>query len=120
MVRLEGTGMNKETFLLERREWRDFWNDFFDRDSGDDIPQGFNKSWKCIVTCHATGCPNGGRSYFASIGEQLDGIYKVQCGMCLSAIDDLDPMLEDDEEFRLETRYPDGSSWLVASEVEDD
>lgn len=112
--------MKKHEFLKERQAWRDRWNEFFDSDPGGELPRGFNKNWRCIVTCHAEGCPNGGMSYLALIGEQLDGVYRVQCGRCLNAIDDLDPMLEDDEDFRLETSLPDGTSWLVATEEQGD
>lgn len=108
--------MKKSEFLKRRQEWRDRWNAFFESESSEDIPGNFELDWRCIVTCHAEGCPNGGRSYIARISEQLDGVYRVQCGMCGNAIDDLDPMLEDDEEFRLETF---DSSWLIPEEQDD-
>ena len=111
--------MNKETFFEERQDWRNRWNRFFEENPDDMPPDDFNKSWKCITTCRTLGCPMQDHSYLAQISEQLDGVYKVVCGRCNNPIEDLDPMLEDDEEFRLECRAPDGSSWMILEDEDD-
>jgi len=70
-------------------------------------------STDAIATCHTEGCSASEMHLRVSVAEPLDGVYKVLCGMCSRAIHDVDPMFEDDEDFRLPTRYPDGNSWVV-------
>lgn len=118
-MRVEGGDrVNKATFLKEQQEWRDRWNRFFDENPEKMPPRGYEKSWECITTCRTSGCPMENHSYLAKITEQLDGVYRVQCGRCGNAIEDLDPMLDDDEEFRLNCRMPDGSSWMILEEAD--
>lgn len=112
--------MIKEDFLAERSQWRSKWNEFFEANPGAMDVEDFPKYWRCIVTCRTPGCPMENHSHIASVSEQLDGVYKVLCGRCNRPVEDIDPMLEDDEGFRLETSYPDGSSWVIFEEEDDD
>lgn len=66
-------------------------------------------TWTVLSTCHTEGCRVEGVTFEGFIAEPLDGVYRMICGMCCNTIEDIDPMLEDDDEFRLNVRLPDGS-----------
>lgn len=70
------------------------------------------------VRCRTNGCPRNDDSIeeVAHISIPLDGVWKVVCGRCSRPVEDLDPRLSDDPEYRLTTRYPDGSSWMVIND----
>jgi hypothetical protein len=61
-----------------------------------------------IATCHTPGCPRDGLSHKLQISEPVDGVYRVLCAPCNRAIEDLDPMLEDAPDFRLNVRDENG------------
>lgn len=65
-----------------------------------------------IAVCATEGCRNQDKGLKTLVAEPADGVYKVLCGMCNSAIEHLDPMFEDDPEYLLPVRYPNGESWL--------
>lgn len=68
-----------------------------------------------LVTCHTPGCPVEGMTTWANVSEPIDGVYRVICGRCQKTVTDIDPMLEDDEDFRLNVRLPNGNFGVVGS-----
>lgn len=108
--------MKKQEFLDEQESFRATWNSFFalpeeDRKGTDMEPQ----SVTVLKTCRTEGCAWKDLSEEIKVDIPGDGVYKVLCVSCMSAVEDLDPMLEDDEDYRLPTKYSDGSSWLKAA-----
>lgn len=78
-----------------------------------DLPEPRNwMNVTVIAVCGTEGCRNKGLGLRTRVAEPFDGVYKVLCGMCNSAIEHLDPMFEDDPDYLLPVRYPDGESWL--------
>lgn len=107
--------MNKSQFLELVEGFRTTMNQEFEKpESERNLPEDW-LTHDVLSTCYTEGCPRQGLTGKIKVSESLDGVYKVLCGMCHSSVEDLDPMLEDDEDFRLDTRYPDGSSWLRAA-----
>lgn len=62
-----------------------------------------------LATCRTPGCPVEGKTMRLELAEPIDGVYRVLCGRCHITVEDLDPMLEDDEDFRLNVRLPNGN-----------
>lgn len=102
--------MKKHEYLSLSQEWRERWTRVFDEGPP---PLGSNPEfiWDCVITCSNAECVNFDRFWWESVQENLDGVYRVICGLCGKAVEDLDPLLEDDEDFRLNCRLPDGSLW---------
>lgn len=103
--------MNRETFVSSAAQWRDKWNSFFE--TNDTPPRGWELRHEVVMTCSTETCTNYGRYWKDTVSEQLDGVFRVLCGLCQHPIEDMDPLLEDDETFRLNTRMPDGTSWMI-------
>lgn len=93
-------------------QWREEWNRFFEENPE---PTGLPEDWQMetnvLVTCTTDGCSQQNKTHRLTVGEQLDGLYRVWCAGCSSPIEDVDPMYEDDEEFRLPVRREDGTLW---------
>ena len=106
--------MKKEEFLQQTEAFAESMREFFSRPQDQWGQEDFEPmSVEIVKTCRTSGCPWDGVAERMVVDVPSDGVYKVFCAACRSAVEDLDPMLEDDEDYRLPTRYPDGSSWLL-------
>lgn len=103
--------MIKEEFLKQVSEWREKWNDYFEHNN--EMVRGWQLHHEVIMTCDTEGCRNEGKFWKDTVSEQLDGVYRVECGRCHHPIEYMDPMLDDDPDFLLNTRMLDGSSWML-------
>lgn len=108
--------MNKDDFLRETQEFAQRWNEYFSTPESERDGDMDPLQIRVIKTCRTRGCAWEGLSEWVLLDVPGDGVYKVFCAGCTSAVEDLDPVLEDDEEYRLPVRYADGSSWLVGVE----
>lgn len=102
--------MKKSEYFEARQMWRDHWGGVF----AQGVPgPGENPEllWDCVVTCGSEDCPNYGFFWRERVQENLDGVYRMMCGMCHSVITDMDPLLEDDPEYRFNCYFPDGTIW---------
>lgn len=68
-----------------------------------------------IACCKTPGCSWNEKYHKLEMTFPADGVFRAFCASCRSAIEYLDPMFEDDGEFRLPTRFPDGSPWLLGA-----
>lgn len=68
-----------------------------------------------LIRCRTEGCPRNDDSVqeISRMPVPFDGVWKNVCGTCSRPVEDLDPQLDDDPDYRLPTRYDDGSSWMV-------
>lgn len=69
-----------------------------------------------VIHCRTPGCVRDGIAEDATLPIPLDGVWKVMCGQCSRPVEDLNPQLSDDPDYRLPARYPDGSSWMVVND----
>jgi hypothetical protein len=109
---LERCDVKKQEFDTRVSEWRRRYNEEFSKENPD-IPEDWELHWDVLATCRTEGCPWQSKTHRLTISEQLDGVYKVLCASCNRPVEDLDPMLEDHPDFRLNTRLSDGSSWMI-------
>lgn len=109
--------MKKSQYLELSTQWRRKWTGVFSVGvpGPDENPELL---WDCVVTCDTESCDNYGMYWWEQVQENLDGMYRVVCGLCGQVVTDIDPMLEDDEEFRFNCRRSDGTMW--AEEQKDD
>lgn len=99
--------MKKSRYQRICQQWRAAWVEDVDCATVD-VPDLY---WKCVLTCSTQTCANYGFFWRDDVPENPDGVYRILCGLCHEAIVDIDPLLEDDEEFRLNCHMPDGSIW---------
>lgn len=102
--------MKKSEYLSEVQRWREHWVGVFSEGvpGPEDNPELL---WDCVLTCDNEDCSNYGFYWWDRVQENLDGVYRVMCGLCGAAVTDIDPLLEDDEDYRFNYRLPDGRVW---------
>lgn len=69
-----------------------------------------------VIHCRTAGCVREGISEEVNLPVPLDRVWKIVCGRCSRPVEDIDPQLSDDPDYRLPARYPDGSSWMVIND----
>lgn len=69
--------------------------------------------FEMLIHCRTSGCPRDGIPEIAFVAVPVDGVWKVVCGQCSRPVEDINPQVSDDPDYRVATRYPDGSSWMV-------
>lgn len=104
--------MTREEFEEKVSRYVRFWLKEFEKPLEEQKPLEEPVRVDVVLTCRSEGCPLRDLSYWHRVEVPFDGVYKVLCAPCNSAVEDLDPMFEDDADFRFPTRYADGSSWL--------
>lgn len=95
------------------------------REEFDDIVNGFIEEYHewwdgewpvfwVLIRCRTEGCPRDDDSIqeMSPMSVPLDGVWKNFCGSCNRPVEDMNPQLTDDPDYRLPARYPDGSSWV--------
>lgn len=104
--------MKRKEFENRVSEYLDFWIPEFQKPEVERKPLEDPMQVNVVLTCHTEGCPLQEMSYWHSADIPFDGVFKVLCAPCGRPIEDIDPLFEDDPDFRFSTRYPDGESWL--------
>lgn len=97
---------------MTREEFETIVNDFLEAYGepwGEEIPV----FW-ILIRCRTEGCPRNDDIHqeISPMAIPLDGVWKNVCGTCNKPVEDLNPQLTDDPDYRLPARYPDGSSWM--------
>ena len=71
---------------------------------------------EALIHCRTDGCVRKDIPELAPFAVPVDGVWKAVCGRCSKPIEDINPQLSDDPDYRLPTRFPDGSSWMVTDD----
>lgn len=101
---------------MKREEFRKCVKDFvesWDDETGQ--PTAECPMIDVLIRCRTEGCPRNDDSIqeVSRMPVPFDGVWKNVCGTCGRPVEDLNPQLSDDPDYRLPTRYPDGNSWMV-------
>jgi hypothetical protein len=99
--------MTKEEFETQVSEFVDRYNNT----EGDFLDEWL--VFEMLIHCRTSGCPRDGIDELAFVAVPLDGVWKVVCSQCNRPVEDIDPQVSDDPDYRVAARYPDGSSWMV-------
>lgn len=100
---------------MTRQELEELVQGFLDSwDEGREEFTGVQPILMVLIRCRTDGCPRNDDSIqeISPMATPSDGVWKNICGTCSRPVEDLNPQLSDDLDYRLPARYPDGTSWM--------
>lgn len=99
---------------MTREQFDQFYADFIASIEID--PDQFEESWPRLdvrYICDGEGCHQAVDWIEFRVSVPVDGVWKIWCGPCSKPINNIDPMLSDDPDFRLPTMFQDeNGDWV--------